>query len=119
MLLSREEFVDNCEKLCGVFLARIVARAGNCHDLCLRQCLTEFLLSFCGHDRAASAQYIDDRSLDLAHKAPEFRRDKAVADSRIAFPDNSAVGSPLGSVMDVGTKDLFRRAGIAVFLLSK
>src|SRR5262245_18312462 len=116
MLLAREEFVDNCEKLCGAFLAGIVASVGNCHDLRLRQCLTEFLLSCGGNDGAASAQDVDDRGLDLAHKASEFRRYKAVADRRIALPDDSAVGSRLRSVMDVCAKNVFARAGISVFL---
>src|SRR6476646_325693 len=117
ILLSIQEFVDNHEELRWVFFARVMPDAWNGHDLGLRQNFAKLCLSRGGYDRAAASQYINDGRLDFSHEPPEFGGHETVSDCGIALPDDAAVGPMLGSVANVGSKNVFAGSRAAGLLL--
>src|SRR5262245_767016 len=119
MLLLCEEFVDNGEELGWTLLAGVVSNSRDRNDLRLRQDFSQFLLSRRRHNRAASAQYVNDRRFNLSNEAPELRRDETIADGGITLPDDPAIRARFRSVMHVGAKDLVRGSRVRGFLLSE
>src|SRR5215813_13582166 len=119
MLLSCEEFVDNPEKFHWTLLARVVSHSRDCHNLRLRQYFSEFFLSRRRNNRAASAQYINNRRFDLADEPPKLCRYEAIPNGGIALPNDSSIGTRLRSVMHVSAKNLVSGSRIARLLLSE
>src|SRR5262249_58187769 len=99
-------------------LARVVSHSRDCHDLRLRQYFSEFFLSRRRNNRAASAQYINDRRFDLADEAPEFCRYEAIPNGGIALPNDSSIGPWLRSLMHVSAKNLVSGSRISRPFLS-
>src|SRR5262245_10892332 len=101
MLLACEKFVDNGDKLRWILFARIVARACDRHNLCLRQDFAEFGLCGGRYNRASSTQDVNDGRLDLSHKSPKLRWHESVTDRRITLPDNAPVRARFRPVVNV------------------
>src|SRR5439155_21773626 len=86
-------------------------------DLDLRQGLAQFLLCFGRNDRAAPAEDVDDRRLDLAHEAPQLGWHETIPDFGIPLPDDAAIGARPGAVVRVCSKNIVRGTGIRGFEL--